>query len=128
MNAAIPANPLSTIQKQLLMSMRFWVTGKQRLQQPIDPDVFTMIVALNQAQIMRQQIEDEQRGDGESTAKAPDKLKTASNRKTFSEAFETYLGQLIGSGRIPLSYAIWPNAVPNLAAAYATTHKHNKLP
>jgi len=62
MNAAIPANPLSTIQKRLLMSMRFWVTGKQRLQQPIDPDVFIMIVALNQAQIMRQQLKDEQRG------------------------------------------------------------------
>jgi hypothetical protein len=103
-NTAIPANPLSTIQEQLLMSMRFWVASKQRLQQPIDPEAFTMVVAINQAQIMCQQLEDEQRGDSKSTPKAPNKFKIVSNWKTFSEAFETYLGQLMGPGRIPLSY------------------------
>jgi hypothetical protein len=78
-SAALPANLLSTIQEQLLISICFWVTSKQRLQQPIDPEAFIMIVALHQAQIMRQQLKDEQRNDDESTAKAPDKFKTASN-------------------------------------------------
>ena len=69
-----PAAPLSTMQEQLLMVMRFWVSNKQRLQQPIDPESFTMIIALNQAQVISSQLEDEARGDGESAAKAPDKF------------------------------------------------------
>jgi len=63
------------MREQLLMVMRFWVSNKQRLQQPIDPESFTMIIALNQApQVISSQLEDEARGDGESAAKAPDKF------------------------------------------------------
>ncbi len=120
-NQANPAAPLSTMQEQLLMSMHFWVANKQRLQQLFDLEAFTMIIMLNQAQVMRQQLEDKARSDGESTARAPNKFKTASSWKTFSEAFETYLGQLNGSGRIPLSYVIREQAAADPLAAYPTT-------
>jgi hypothetical protein len=78
--------------------MRFWMVAKQRLQLMIVAEEFTMLVALYQAQVMRQQIEDEARGDKEVVAKAPDKFKNASNWKLFAEALETYLNQLLGSG------------------------------
>lgn len=63
-------------------------------------------MALNQAQIMQQQLEDKARGDGESLAKVPDKFKTASNWKVFIETMETHLGQLVGSERVPLKNVI----------------------
>jgi len=63
-NQANPAAPLSTMQEQLLMSMHFGVANKQRLQQLVDPEAFTMIIALNQAQVVRQQLEDKVRSDG----------------------------------------------------------------
>jgi hypothetical protein len=49
-----------------------------------------MFTALNQAQLMRQQAEDDARLDKEVTAKMPDKFKVAPNWKVFSEAVETY--------------------------------------
>jgi hypothetical protein len=42
------------LEEQLILALRFWVVNKQRIQQPIDPEGFTMILALNQAQVMRQ--------------------------------------------------------------------------
>jgi hypothetical protein len=59
-----------------------------------------MLVALNQAQTMQQQLEDNSRTDTESVAKPPDTW------KLFAKALETYLGQLLGSGHIPLHYII----------------------
>jgi hypothetical protein len=82
------------------------MVAKQRLQLMIVAEEFTMLVALYQAQVMRQQIEDEARGDKEVVAKAPDKFKNASNWKLFAEALETYLNQLLGSGWVPLHYVI----------------------
>lgn len=74
-----PINPIriNTVQEQLLLAMRFWVIQRQRLQLPVDATQFNMIVALNQAQIMRQQAEDDARSDKEPVAKAPDKFKSA---------------------------------------------------
>jgi hypothetical protein len=36
---------LTTIQEQLLMAFHFWVINKQRLQQPTNPDDFTIVQA-----------------------------------------------------------------------------------
>ena len=106
--ASRPINPveITTVQEQLLLGLRYWVANKQRLQQPIVATEFTMITALNQAQIMRQEAEDDARMDKEIVAKAPDKFKSGSTWKIFAEALETYLSQLLGSGRVPLSYVI----------------------
>jgi hypothetical protein len=113
-------NPIviNTIQEQLLLSMRFWVIQRQRLQMPVDANQLTMIIALNQAQIMRQQIEDDTKTDKEPVAKMPDKFKSATSWKIFAEALETYLGQLLGSGRIPLRYVIRRLANPDPDATY----------
>jgi hypothetical protein len=99
------------IQEQLLQGMHFWVSGLQHLQQTVDPMQFTTALALNQAQVMRQAQEVEARADKEVVAKAPDKFKNANNWKVFSKALETYLMQLLGSGRVPLCYVIHPNIV-----------------
>jgi hypothetical protein len=112
--------PITTIQEQLLLAMRFWVANRQRLQLPIDAAAFTMIAALNQAQIMRQQGEDDARTDKEAIAKAPEKFKTANTWKVFAEATETYLGQLIGSGRIPLRYVIRRLVTPEPGTMFQT--------
>jgi len=117
---AVDPVPLTAIQEQLVQGMHFWVAGLQRLQQIVDPAQFTTTLALNQAQVMCQAIEDEARADKESVAKAPDKFKIASNWKVFPEALETYLMQLLGSGRVPLSYIICLDAVVTPDAAYAT--------
>jgi len=116
-----PINPIriNTVQEQLLLAMRFWVIERQRLQLPVDATQFNMIVALNQAQIMRQQAEDDARSDKEPVAKAPDKFKSATSWKIFAEALETYLGQILGSGRIPLRYIIRRQATPDPDATYA---------
>jgi hypothetical protein len=103
---------LSAIQEQLLLAMRLWVAGLQRLQQPVNAAAFTTAVALNQAQIMRPSTEDDSRADREMVAKAPDKFKNAASWKVFAEATETYLSQLTGSGRVPLSYVICRLAMP----------------
>jgi hypothetical protein len=55
---------------------------------------------------MHQSLEDDTRVDKELVAKAPDKFRNASHWKVFAEAMETYLAQLTGSGRVPLSYVI----------------------
>ncbi len=46
---AVDPITLSAIKEQLLLAMRFWVANLQRLQQPVDADVFTALLALNQA-------------------------------------------------------------------------------
>lgn len=86
-----------------------WITTLQEqllLQLPIVADDFSLAVALNQVQMMRQQLEDDARMDKEFVVKAPEKFKTASSWKVFSEALETYLGQILGSGWILLCYMI----------------------
>jgi hypothetical protein len=97
---------------EIIITMGFWVASLQRLQQPVNANLFTMVVALNQAQVMRQALEDESRTDKEIVAKAPDKFKNAASWKIFAEAMETYLAQLTGSGRMPLSYVIRRLAIP----------------
>jgi hypothetical protein len=74
---AVNPLPITTVQEQLLLALRFWVASRQRLQLPVLAQEFTLIVALNQAQIMRQQAEDDARMDKEAVAKAPDKFKAA---------------------------------------------------
>jgi hypothetical protein len=120
-------NPIqiNTVQEQLLLGLCFWVTQRQQLHQPIVTGDFTMFTALNQAQLMRQQAEDDARLDKEVTAKMPDKFKVAFNWKVFSEAVEPYLTQILGSGRIPLSYVIRQLDVPDPGAIYDTQLEEN---
>ena len=73
---------------------------------------------------MQQQLVDEARGVSETLAKAPEKFKVASNWKVFSEAMETYLGQLLGSGRVPLQYVIRTDAIADPQAMYVTPQTH----
>jgi hypothetical protein len=94
---AVDHIPITAIQEQLVQAMRFWVAGLQRLQQIVDPTQFTTVIALNQAQVMRQTLEDDARAEKEAVAKAPDKVKNANNWKVFAEAMKTYLMQLAGS-------------------------------
>ena len=120
-------NPIiiAAIQEQLLHAMRFWVSNLQRLKQPINLELFTTVMALNQAQTIHQYLEDGARTDREQAAKAPDKFKNANGWKIFAEALKTYLSQLYGSGRVPLGYVIQQEvvAVPN--AAYDTEQVRN---
>jgi hypothetical protein len=120
-------NPLvfKTVQEQFLLSLRHRVVNKQRLQEPINPNEFTLVTALNQTQLMRQQAEDEARMDKEVVAKAPDKFKLGSSWKVFTEALETYLGQLLGSGHVPLKYVIRKTEVPLPNAIYQTELERN---
>jgi hypothetical protein len=112
--------PLSVLQEKLLLGIRFWVTNRQRLQIAIDATEITPALAYTQANIRSHMIEDEARADKEPSAKMPDKFKFPSNWKIFSEAMETYLGQLKGTGRIPLSYVIRRQAQPPDDAQYQT--------
>ena len=109
----------SAIQEQLLLAVRFWIVSQQRLQQPIDADAVTAAMALNQAQLMRQSLEDEAR-EKDSLAKLPDKFKVAAQWKIFAEAIETYLSQILGSGRVPLSYVICRTVLAPIGQAYGT--------
>jgi hypothetical protein len=58
-------------------------------------------------------------------AKAPEKFKNASTWKVFAEAMETYLGQLIGSGRIPLRYVIRRRENPEIGTIFQTEQEQN---
>jgi hypothetical protein len=116
---AVDPIPLLAIQEQLLLALHFWVAKQQRLQQIIAIDNFTVALALNQAQEIRQILEDEAQ-DHEQTAKLPDKFKVASQWKIFAEALDTYLGQLCGSDRVPLNNIIGHTAVALPEEAYET--------
>jgi hypothetical protein len=116
---------ITTMQEQFLLSLRHWVVNKQRLQEPVNPNDFTLVTALNQTQLMQQQAEDEAKMDREIVAKAPDKFKLGSSWKVFAEALETYLGQLLGSGRVPLKYVIRRTEVPTPNALYQTKLEQN---
>ncbi len=111
--------PLTVLQEKLLLGVRFWVTNRQRLQLPIEAEDVTPALAYTQANIRTRMMEDEARADKE-TAKIPEKFKIPSNWKIFSEALETYLGQLKGTGRIPLCYVIRRHAQPLPDAQYQT--------
>jgi hypothetical protein len=69
---------------------------------------------------MRQAVKDEAQADKEMVAKAPDKFKNANNWKAIAEVLDTYLMQLLGSGRVPLSYVIHPDVAAQPGAIYAT--------
>jgi hypothetical protein len=119
-------NPIiiTMVQDQLLLGLRFWAVNNQRLQLPIVAEDFTMIVALNQVQKMRQHAEDDARMDKEIVANAPDKFKTGTAWKVFAEATKMYLGQLLGCGRIPLSYIIRRIELPDPNATYQNDLEH----
>jgi hypothetical protein len=68
---------------------------------------------------MRQSLEDEAR-EKDSLAKLPDKFKVAPQWKIFAEAIETYLSQILGSGRVPLSYVIYHTVLAPIGQAYGT--------
>lgn len=55
---------------------------------------------------MKKALKDEAGLDKEAVVKAPNKFKNAPTWKVFAEATETYLGQLLSSGRISLRYVI----------------------
>ncbi len=55
----------------------------------------------------------------------PDKFKIPSTWKIFAEALETYLGQLKGTGRIPLRYVICHAAAPQPDAQYQTEQEQS---
>ena len=58
--------------------------------------------------------------DKETVAKMPEKFKQSSQWRVFAEMIETYLGQLKGSGRVPLNYVIRKLAIPVPGTVYAT--------
>jgi hypothetical protein len=120
-------NPLviMTVQEQLLLGLQYWVANKQQLHQPIIAEEFTMITALNQAQIMHLQAEDDARMDKEIVTKASDKFKSGSTWKVFAEVLETYLSQLLGLGHVPLSYVIQRLEVPDQNTVYQTEQEQN---
>lgn len=71
---------ISIVREQFLLSPCHWVVHKQYLQEPINPSDFTLIMTLNQTQLMREQAKDEARIDNkEIVAKAPDKFKLGSS-------------------------------------------------
>jgi hypothetical protein len=94
---------IMAIQEQSLQAMRFWVANLRCLLQPVNPEQFMTVLALNQAQIMQQYLEDEARADKETVAK---KFKMANNWTIFAEALGTSPAQLYGRDRVPLSYVI----------------------
>jgi hypothetical protein len=112
--------PITVLQEKLLLSLQFQILKQQRLQITIDAADITPALIYMQANIRAHMIEDEARVDKELTAEMLDKFKIPSNWKVFSEAMETYLGQLKGTGHIPLSYVICQLALPPDDAQYQT--------
>jgi hypothetical protein len=112
--------PLTVLQEKLLLATRFWVANRQRVQLPVDANDVTPILIYTQANMRANMIEDEARADREPTAKIPDKFKLPSMWKIFAEALDTYLGQLKGTGRIPLRYVIRRLATPDVNAVFET--------
>ncbi len=109
-------NPLAitSIQEQMLLALRFWIVNRQRMQLQINVAEITLALIMAQAQVMNQELEEAEKADKEITAKMPDKFKIATSWKIFSEALETYLGQLKGQGNVPLKYIIRKKKYPYL--------------
>jgi hypothetical protein len=122
-----PNNPvaLTLLQEKLLLGLRFWIAGHQRLQLPIDPAEVTPALIFTQANTRTHMIEDKIQADKEMAAKMPDKFKNPSTWKIFAEALETYLGQLKGTGRIPLCYVIRRLATPPPEAQHPTEQEQS---
>jgi hypothetical protein len=78
-------NPIliNTVQEQLLLALRFWVVSKQRLHLPLNTQEFTMYTALNQAQLMRQQLEDDARLDKKPWPRCPISSRLPATGKSF---------------------------------------------
>jgi hypothetical protein len=74
---------------------------------------------------MRQQLEDDAQLDKEQVVNAPDKFKTKTTWKVFSEAVEMYLSQLLGYGMVPLSYVKQRNDPPDTNAIYVREQEQN---
>jgi hypothetical protein len=56
-----PINPIpvTVIQEQLLLAVRFWVSSHQRLQKLVEAQIVTAALAYNQPQTMHHMLEDE---------------------------------------------------------------------
>jgi hypothetical protein len=85
-----------------LLAIRFWISNRQRLQLLVNADEVTPALAYTQLNMRSHMIKDEAHADKESVAKMPNKFKLPSSWKAFAEALDTYLGQLKGTGHIPL--------------------------
>jgi hypothetical protein len=58
-------------------------------------------------------------------AKAPNNFKLGCSWKVVAKALETYLGQIMGSGRAPLKYVIRKVKVPDPNTIYQTEQERN---
>lgn len=65
---------------------------------PVEANDITPALAYTQANVRAHMLEDELRADKEPSAKRPNKFRSPAGWKIFSEAMETYLGQLKGTG------------------------------
>ncbi len=89
---------LMVLQEKLLLGVRFWISSQQRFQIPVEANDITPALAYTQANVRAHMLEDELRADKEPSAKMPNKFRSPAGWKIFSEAMETYLGQLKGTG------------------------------
>jgi hypothetical protein len=120
-----PLNPLviTIEQEQLLTTMQNWVKTRVRLNQNIDPQLFTRDVAIAEA-IKMVNIAEESINDKESDVKLPDKFKLSTKWVIFAEAIDTYLNRLKGQGRVPLNYVIRDLVAPIPGTVFATEQEH----
>jgi hypothetical protein len=107
--------------QQHLQVMRYWMAKRSRLNEVIDPDLFTLVVAENYGQLMITEAADK---DLDVEVKPPDKFGAQSKWNVFKEGFETYLTSQKGRGNIPLSYVIRKADAFDPDVLYATQHEH----
>jgi hypothetical protein len=106
--------------QQHLQVMRYWVAKRGRLNEVIDPDLFTLAVAKHYGQLMITEAADK---DLDVEVKPPDKFGAQSKWNVFKEGFETYLTSQKGRGNIPLSYVIRKADAFDPNVLYATQHE-----
>jgi len=110
--------PISVEHEQLLTAMWHWVKTRTRVNQDINPELFTREVAISEA-IKMVNIEEESKAT-DAELKMPEKFKSNSKWTYFAEAVDTYLNRLKGHGRIPLNYVIRNVEIPEDGAQLAT--------
>jgi hypothetical protein len=115
-----PQNPieLNIRHEQMLETIRFWMQSRIRANLPVNPALFTLVLAREEAIKMVNALEEATEKDPE--VKLPDKFKITSKWIIFSEAVNTYLNRIKGVARIPLNYIIRDNEIPIIGAVYTT--------
>jgi hypothetical protein len=114
-----PTIPVPFMAQRRFTIFCYWINRRNRLGEPIAPNLFTDQSNISYGRLMTQEDKDEETVG----VKAPSEFKTGQKWKSFKEGCIAFFNTNLGMDCVPFSYVIRPDAQPgDPAAMYPNEH------